>query len=88
MILDAMGMVKLNTFHWHITDSQSFPLVLKSHPELSRLGAYSSDKVYTADDISEVNNILQSIISDHRQQAQISDSRLRSSSRCSCHTRI
>lgn len=54
IFLDAMGMVKLNTFHWHITDSQSFPLVLKSHPELSRLGAYSSDKVYTAEDISEV----------------------------------
>lgn len=56
VFLDAMGMVKLNTFHWHICDSQSFPLVLKSHPELSRLGAYSSDKVYTADDISEVIN--------------------------------
>lgn len=55
---DAMGMVKLNTFHWHITDSQSFPLVLKSHPELSRIGAYSSDKVYTADDISEVKMII------------------------------
>lgn len=52
--IDAMGMVKLNTFHWHITDSQSFPLVLKSHPEFSRLGAYSPDKVYTADDISEI----------------------------------
>lgn len=63
VFLDAMGMVKLNTFHWHICDSQSFPLVLKSHPELSRLGAYSSDKVYTADDISEViNTILQQII--------------------------
>lgn len=47
-------MVKLNTFHWHITDSQSFPIVLKSHPELSHLGAYSPDKVYTADDVAEV----------------------------------
>lgn len=52
-----MAMVKLNTFHWHITDSQSFPLVLKSHPELSQIGAYSSDKVYTADDIKEVINV-------------------------------
>lgn len=49
-----MGMVKLNTFHWHITDSQSFPIVLKSHPELSRWGAYSPDKIYTADDVAEV----------------------------------
>lgn len=49
-----MAMTKLNTFHWHITDSQSFPLILKSHPDLAQLGAYSPDKVYTADDVSEI----------------------------------
>lgn len=55
---DAMAMVKLNVFHWHIADSQSFPMVLKSHPELSELGAYSADKVYTIADIQEVSVIL------------------------------
>lgn len=50
-------MTKLNVFHWHITDSQSFPLVLKSHPDLSNLGAYSPYKTYTADDITEVHLI-------------------------------
>lgn len=50
-----MAMTKLNTFHWHITDSQSFPLVLKSHPDLARLGAYSSDKIYTAEDVADVS---------------------------------
>lgn len=52
-----MAMVKLNTFHWHITDSQSFPLELESYPEFSRIGAYSADKIYTHEDISDVNNI-------------------------------
>jgi hexosaminidase len=53
--LDGMALVKLNTFHWHITDSQSFPLVLKSHPELAEWGAYSSDKVYTPEDVMELS---------------------------------
>lgn len=48
-----MAMVKLNTFHWHITDSHSFPMELKSQPELYKLGAYSPRKVYTHEDIAE-----------------------------------
>ncbi|KAF9794109.1 hypothetical protein SFRURICE_009486, partial [Spodoptera frugiperda] len=51
---DAMAAVKLNTFHWHITDSQSFPFEMSKRPELTRLGAYSPFKVYTKNDISEV----------------------------------
>lgn len=47
-------MVKLNTFHWHITDSQSFPIILKSHPNLAKFGAYGRDKVYTADDVADI----------------------------------
>lgn len=49
-----MAMVKLNTFHWHITDSQSFPLLLKSHPELSEWGSYSLDKIYTPSDVLDI----------------------------------
>ena len=32
----------MNVFHWHISDSQSFPLELPSLPEFSRYGAYSA----------------------------------------------
>jgi hexosaminidase len=39
--IDAMSYNKLNIFHWHITDSQSFPLLLESVPELSGKGAYT-----------------------------------------------
>lgn len=52
--IEGMAMVKLNTFHWHITDSHSFPFVVKSQPELSRLGAYSSEKIYTSENIEDI----------------------------------
>lgn len=43
---DAMAAVKLNTFHWHITDSQSFPFVSERRPILTQLGALTPQKVY------------------------------------------
>ncbi|XP_063709245.1 chitooligosaccharidolytic beta-N-acetylglucosaminidase-like [Culicoides brevitarsis] len=52
--IDALAMVKMNTFHWHITDSHSFPILLKSVPELGQLGAYSPSQVYTETDIREL----------------------------------
>lgn len=52
--INGMAMVKLNTFHWHISDSQTFPLFLKSQPELSMWTAYSQDKVYRPTDVVEI----------------------------------
>jgi hexosaminidase len=52
--INGLAMVKLNTFHWHITDAQSFPFEVKSRPELAKYGAYSPDKVYTASDVRDV----------------------------------
>lgn len=43
--IDAMAASKLNTFHWHITDSHSFPLVSKTFPKFSQYGAFSPDEV-------------------------------------------
>ena len=40
-VLDGMVYHKLNVLHWHITDEESFPLVLESFPELTQYGAYS-----------------------------------------------
>ncbi|XP_057664989.1 chitooligosaccharidolytic beta-N-acetylglucosaminidase isoform X2 [Diorhabda carinulata] len=54
--IKAMGASKLNTFHWHITDSQSFPYYSKSHPELSKLGAYSPSKIYSLTDVKDIVN--------------------------------
>lgn len=52
--IDAMSYNKLNTFHWHITDSQSFPFYSQSFPQLTQYGSLSADKVYTPDDIKSV----------------------------------
>ncbi|KAK8384211.1 hypothetical protein O3P69_009152 [Scylla paramamosain] len=45
--VDAMAASKLNTLHWHITDSHSFPLALHSLPNMAYYGAYSARQVYT-----------------------------------------
>jgi hexosaminidase len=48
--IDACAYNKMNRFHLHVTDSQSWPLEVPSMPELSAKGAYRPDLVYTADD--------------------------------------
>ena len=50
----AMAFNKLNVFHWHITDSQSFPLVLPSVPNLANFGSYSPEMRYTDQDVRRV----------------------------------
>lgn len=50
--LDGMAANKLNTLHWHITDSHSFPLVLEELPNMVNYGAYSVSEVYTRDQIA------------------------------------
>jgi hexosaminidase len=34
----------MNILHWHITDTESFPLVLESVPELAQYGSYSAEE--------------------------------------------
>lgn len=52
--IEAMGMNKLNVFHWHITDSHSFPLVLPLEPELGAKGAYRDDMIYSPEDVRRI----------------------------------
>uniref|UniRef100_A0A6A7G573 Beta-hexosaminidase n=2 Tax=Hirondellea gigas TaxID=1518452 RepID=A0A6A7G573_9CRUS len=49
--LDAMSSTKLNTFHWHITDSHSFPVMINSLPKMHQYGAYSSRELYHPDEV-------------------------------------
>ncbi|KAK7063269.1 beta-N-acetylhexosaminidase activity protein [Halocaridina rubra] len=52
--LDAMAANKLNTFHWHITDSHSFPMHLANLPKMTYYGAYSSSQIYYPSDIRNI----------------------------------
>ncbi|XP_073974431.1 beta-hexosaminidase 2 isoform X2 [Rhodnius prolixus] len=53
-VLSAMSSVKMNVLHWHITDSHSFPLYLTKLPLLSKYGAYSSQEIYTPEDVNNL----------------------------------
>ena len=50
--LDGMAMVKLNVFHWHLSDDQGFRAESKIYPKLTGLG--SNGEFYTQDQMREV----------------------------------
>ncbi|PNP42958.1 hypothetical protein TGAMA5MH_05706 [Trichoderma gamsii] len=52
--IDAMSWNKLNRLHLHITDSQSWPLVIPSLPKLSQEGAYHPSLVYSPADLAGI----------------------------------
>ena len=51
--LDTMEAVKLNVFHWHLTDDQGFRVESKVFPKLHQLGT-ENDEYYTQDDIRRI----------------------------------
>jgi len=52
--VQAMAYNKLNVFHWHITDSHSFPLELSKEPELANMGAYGEKERYSRSDVKRI----------------------------------
>jgi hexosaminidase len=52
--LNAMAAVKLNVFHWHLSDDQGFRVESKRFPKLQQLG--SDGNFYTQDEIRHVIN--------------------------------
>lgn len=49
-----MSFNKLNVFHWHVVDDQSFPYTLRKFPQMAQKGAYHPKLVYTRDDIERI----------------------------------
>lgn len=59
--LDVMAMLKLNKFHWHLTDDQLWTIEIKRYPELTEKGAWRIEGdgskyggFYTQEEIKEV----------------------------------
>jgi hexosaminidase len=38
--IDAMAMLKMNSFHWHLTDDQGWRIEIKKYPKLQEIAAY------------------------------------------------
>lgn len=50
--IDAMHATKLNFLHWHIVDSQAFPIQVKFSPNLTM--PYTPSQMYSQEDIKEL----------------------------------
>ena len=53
-MIDGMALNKLNTFHWHITDTHSFPIYIPNQPEMTQYGAYSQRHIYMPKDVQNI----------------------------------
>ena len=54
-LIDSLTYAKVNTLHWHLVDSPSFPFDSPSAPLLSK-GAYSGQDRYTVEDVAQVRD--------------------------------
>ncbi|XP_026762411.1 chitooligosaccharidolytic beta-N-acetylglucosaminidase [Galleria mellonella] len=52
--MDGMAATKMNVFHWHVTDSHSFPLESSRVPQFTRYGAYSASEIYTVEEVRQL----------------------------------
>ena len=50
--LDAMAAMKMNVFHWHLTDDQGWRIEIKKHPKLTQLA--SDGNFYSQEQIRDI----------------------------------
>eukprot|EP00026_Physarum_polycephalum_P004786 Phypoly_transcript_04810.p1 GENE.Phypoly_transcript_04810~~Phypoly_transcript_04810.p1 ORF type:complete len:455 (+),score=56.61 Phypoly_transcript_04810:14-1378(+) len=56
-MIDAISYNKMNTLHWHVTDSQSFPIISTTYPRLAEYGAYQYPQTtYSPENVSMIVN--------------------------------
>jgi hexosaminidase len=41
--IDLMAMLKMNTFHWHLTEDQGWRIEIKKYPKLQEIAAYRNE---------------------------------------------
>ncbi len=51
-VLDFMAELKLNRFHWHLTDDQGWRIEIKKYPKLTEVGAWRVDHNSTDENMS------------------------------------
>lgn len=51
--IDGMALSKLNVLHWHLDDSQSWPVEMEAYPQMTK-DAFSPREVFSKDDIRRV----------------------------------
>lgn len=44
-IIDAMALLKLNVFHWHLTDDQGWRIEIKRYPKLTEVSAWRDQTI-------------------------------------------
>ena len=59
--IDVMAMLKINTFHWHLTEDQGWRMEIKKYPKLTEVGATRQEGegtthsgFYTQEEMKEV----------------------------------
>ena len=51
--INGMSLAKLNVLHWHLIDSQSWPVEIKAYPEMTE-DAYSDNEIFSQDTLKEI----------------------------------
>ena len=44
-LLDQMALLKLNVFHWHLTEDQGWRIEIKKYPKLTQIGAWRNGTI-------------------------------------------
>ncbi|CAD8158974.1 unnamed protein product [Paramecium octaurelia] len=52
--IDALVINKLNVLHWHITDDESFPLLLSKYSQITNNSKFWKDGFFTKQDVQEI----------------------------------
>lgn len=51
--IDGLALSKMNILHWHITDSQSWPIAIEAFPQMTK-DAYSRRETFSPHDVTDI----------------------------------